>query len=79
VVTMYKFFHDKGVLRLYLDDTDCVLDADLYLDRFNCNISLCLGKYGQEYYKRYFGLFFFSFTVSDTWLSNLYDDEEDEE
>ena len=70
---MHKFVKvSPSELRLYLDVVDCVLFADLYLEFFNCKISLMLGNY------RYFGLLQFSFVVSDgdAWLDMYYGDDE---
>ena len=68
---MHKFVKvSPSGLRLYLDVPDCVLFADLYLEYFNCKISLMFGNY------RYFGLLQFSFVVSDVWLDMHYGDDE---
>ena len=68
---MHKFVKvSPSELRLYLDVVDCVLFADLYLEFFNCKVSLMLGNY------RYFDLLKFSFVVSGTWLDMCYGDDE---
>jgi hypothetical protein len=70
VDTMHKFVKvSPSELRLYLDVPDCVLFADLYLEYFNCKVSLMVGNY------RYFDLFTFSFAVGDFWMDNFYDGE----
>jgi hypothetical protein len=71
VDAMHKFVKvSPSELRLYLDVVDCVLFADLYLEFFNCKVSLMVGNY------RYFDLIKFSFVVSDAWLDMYYGDDE---